>query len=91
MKAAAILAALVVPALVPSAVAEEAGQYAVAVFNSPNVSGLPHALIVDTKNGYVWEWFGGMSCPTCTNLYYQGQATPGKDSGPSGAKSPQRQ
>jgi hypothetical protein len=84
MKAAAIFAALVLLALAPSAVAQEACQYAVVSFPS-----LPQAqqmgcltpLIVDTKNGYVWEWFSGTGvgrCATCTNLLYQGQAIPEK-------------
>jgi hypothetical protein len=79
MKAAAILAALALPALAPSALAQQVGQYAVTVVPSPNpVGGLSHALIVDTKNGYVWEWVGGGPDPQ--GLSYQGQVKPGKDS-----------
>jgi len=77
MKAAAILAALVLSALAPSAVAGEVGQYAAVELPSTNPNH-GHTLIVDTKNGYVWEWYGG------DKLHYLGQAMPGKDSGPSG-------
>lgn len=87
MKAAAILAALVLPALVPSAVAGEVGQYAVVVVPDCPAEGST-ALIVDTKNGYVWKWCG--RCPADGMLQYQGQAMPGKYSGPLSAPSPQQ-
>lgn len=75
MKAVAILALLVLFALAPSAVAGEVGQCAVAVFNFPNVSGLPHALILDAKNGYVLAWMvgGGSSLA----VLYEGRAVAG--------------
>jgi hypothetical protein len=68
------------------ALAQEVGQYAVVVI-PPQPSGdlFSHALIVDTKNGYVWEWInqGAIgSRPTYRGLVYQGKAVPGKDSGP---------
>jgi hypothetical protein len=88
MKAAAILAALVLPALAPSAVAGEVGQYAVVMFPRSNAPET-RALIVDTKNGNVWEW-NERASGYSPRLFYQGQATPGKDSGPLGAQDPAR-
>jgi hypothetical protein len=86
MKAATILTALVLPALAPSAMAQQVGQYAV-------VTAGGNVLIVDSKNGYVWEWnpsvAGFTGAPDINpRLVYQGQVIPGKDSGPSGAHSP---
>ena len=76
MKATAILAALVLPALAPSAVAQEVGQYDVYLLPLRGDGAHRHALIVDTKNGYVWEW------EETAGLKWQGQAIPGQDSRP---------
>ena len=76
MKAAAIFAALIVLALAPSALAQQVGQYDVYLLPSRGDGAHPRALIVDTKNGYVWEW------EETTGLKWQGQATPGQDSRP---------
>jgi len=76
MKAAAILAALVVLALAPSALAQQVGQFDVYLLPSRGGGAHPHALIVDTKNGYVWEW------EETIGLKWQGQAIPGQDSRP---------
>ena len=76
MKAAAILAALVCPVLAPSAVAQEVGQYDVYLLPSRGDGSHRHALIVDTKNGYVWEW------EETAGLKWQGQAIPGQDTRP---------
>jgi len=76
MKAAAILAALSLSALAPPAVAQEVGQYGVYLLPSRGDGAHRHALIVDTKNGYVWEW------DETAGLKWQGQAIPGQDSRP---------
>ena len=76
MKATAIFAALVLPALATSAVAQEVGQYDVYLLPSKGDGAHRHALIVDTKNGYVWEW------EETAGLKWQGQAIPGQDSRP---------
>jgi len=76
MKATAIFAALVLPALATSAVAQEVGQYDVYLLPSKGDGAHRHALIIDTKNGYVWEW------EETAGLKWQGQAIPGQDSRP---------
>jgi len=76
MKAAVILAALALPALAPSAPAGEVGQYDVFLLPSRGNAAPRHALIVDTKNGYVWEWEEN------AGLKWQGQAIPGQDGRP---------
>jgi len=76
MKPATILAALALPALAPSAVAQQVGQYDVYLLPSRGDGAHRHALIVDNKNGYVWEW------EESTGLKWQGQAIPGQDSRP---------
>jgi len=82
MKTAAILAALILPALAPSALAQQVGQYDVYLLPSRGDGAHRHALIVDTKNGYVWEW------EETTGLKWQGQAIPGQDSRPFDALRP---
>jgi len=76
MKATAIFAALVLAALVTSAVAQEVGQYDVYLLPSRGDGAHRHALIVDTKHGYVWEW------EETAGLKWQGQAIAGQDSRP---------
>jgi hypothetical protein len=77
MRASTILAAVVLSALAPSAIAQEVGQYNVYLLPSRgDGASHRHALIVDTKNGYVWEW------EEATGLKWQGQAIPGQDSRP---------
>lgn len=84
MKSAVILAALVLPALAPSAVAQEVGQYDVYLLPPRGDKALHHALIIDTKNGYVWEWEEN------SGLKWQGQAIPGQDSRPFDALKPEQ-
>jgi len=76
MKAAVILTALALLAVASSAVAEEVGQYDVYLLPSRGDEAHRHALIIDTKNGYVWEW------EETAGLKWQGQAIPGKNSAP---------
>lgn len=72
-KAALALALLFLPvmtATVLPAAASEVGQYVVTP--RPNCANrVECALIVDTKNGYVWQWFPG-------SVTYEGQAIPGR-------------
>ena len=76
MKATTILAVLALASPAPSALAQQVGQYDVHLLPSKGDGAHRHALIVDTKNGYVWEW------EESTGLRWQGQAIPGQDSRP---------
>jgi hypothetical protein len=77
------LAALLVLAPTPQTMAQEIGQYAIATFPPGGNDAYSHALIIDTKNGHVWEW---ISQPAMSGrqafqgLIYQGQVVPGKNS-----------
>jgi hypothetical protein len=56
------------------------GRYqAVAMTRSPG-SGFDSALIVDTRDGHLWQWFGSTSSGPQT-LRYMGQVTPGRHMG----------
>ena len=93
MKTAAVFATLAILPLIPSAVAQEVGQYAIAMFppeSNTYRTTYHHALIIDTKNGYVWEWISQPSIAgsqAFQALMFQGQAVPGKNSGPPGPAS----
>jgi len=63
----AIVAALVLLTLAPSAAAEEVTQCAVVVLPTPNPDS-SFALLVETNNGYLREWCGGAT----NRLHYQG-------------------
>ena len=76
MKATTILAGLALASLAPSALAQQVGQYDLYLLPAKGDGAHRHALIVDTKNGYVWEW------EESTGLKWQGQAIPGQDSRP---------
>jgi len=84
MKAAAILAALILPALAspPAVAADSVGQYTTTVGRFP--TGAEFVLILDTKNGYVWKWEYTGGSRTERSLVYQGQVIPENDSSPSG-------
>lgn len=69
------------------ALAQDVGQYSIVAIPPKENEAYSQALIIDAKNGYVWEWIsqGAMgNRPAFQRLIYQGKVVPGKNSGPKG-------
>ena len=60
-----------------SAMAQEIGQYSIVPMPRSTDQMYSSALIIDTKNGYVWEWISQAGSPNF--IVYQGKAEPFKN------------
>lgn len=84
---AAAIALFAVTFVAPALMAQETGQYAVVAIPPSANERFSQALIIDTKNGYVWKWISQGAIGNIAGaegIFYQGQVMPKMNSNKSG-------